>query len=115
MKKVTVIIGPQGSGKTTKAIQLCANRKAAFVSVGKISTPIPYSKAIEGADVLVFDGISALNAVDIKHVASATHIFQKRNGRLEQIERPEIIITSNNLTAAAIPRWKNIEIIHMGL
>ena len=96
MKKVTIIIGPRESGKTTLAKQLTEGRKAVFVDPSN-SGPFLFSEVKADTEVIVMEEVHSANQV--RGIAGSNRIMIEKQGRLKmEIDTPDLIFTSNLLT-----------------
>lgn len=107
MQKVTIIVGPQGCGKTGKAKELIGDKVAAWLTVAatefrEISPQQNrFISAIAqrhgSAEVFVFDEIGPQDLDELKQLIHGDTIRFRRPyaPNAENFERPELIIISN--------------------
>lgn len=114
MKKVTIIIGPQGSGKTTKAIELIGTKKTAWVN-SLLEYPHVFPGVVQkDTEVIVLDEAFPGDSLeDITMLITSKTIMVKKilQQTIFEIERPELIITSNWLKESDFTPRPYLEII----
>jgi len=101
MKKVTIILGPPGSGKSHKAWEMfmAKKEKAIWLSGNNLSDPYKFQMVKKGTELIVMDGVTNLEALHF--LITAKSLFIKKKYDLDfMMERPELIVTSNVFTPA---------------
>ena len=102
MKKCTIILGPQGCGKTTLANKMAKNFETVALTSGVYhSFPKPFKP-----DVIVADGVPSL-ACMLKWI-----VFACRE------DSPSFILVSNGLRKADLKKYfdlANVEVIELGM
>lgn len=113
MNKVTAIIGPQGSGKTTKAQELVQGRKSVWLD----SLRIPQREILVDTDVIVFDGLAVNRhtASQIKYLCSMEKVTfrQPYSEFVETRDMPDIILITNSVKKDELPVARIDEIIEL--
>lgn len=97
MKKVTIITGPQASGKTTLAKQMTEGRKAVFITPDKGGNHFLFHEVKEDTEVIVME--EAYSASQVRAISGSNKIMIDRQCRNPiEIDTPDLIFTSNILT-----------------
>lgn len=110
MHKVTIILGPNGSGKTTKALELCKGKKAVWLTNINLRNLYPYSEVEIDTDIIVIDEAANMPIVNYL-IYSVAIVCQKPHGEFCLREMPEIILTSNFITEMHFIRSPHIQFI----
>ena len=114
MKNVTIITGKQASGKTTKAKEMVANKKAVFLLQFEICNNYQYSKILKDTDVIVIDGLGLREKQEIiKLISSDTILVNRKHEVSFKMERPELILVSNSLDKKDFTEFPFIKFIEM--
>ena len=96
MKKVTIILGPPNTGKTTKAKEMVEGRKAAWMDISTFGL-LDFSGITPEIEVIVFDGCTYRNKHLLTYYITCKQLHAEKKGcEPILIERPELIIISND-------------------
>ena len=107
MKPITVIIGPQASGKTTKLWQLLVGKNYTLISDFDSDNPFLYSLVSPQTEVIAVDEAHKMTLDHLQQLATSTKIFvMKRGHESQMIDRPEFVIVSQT--------WKHEDLINLG-
>jgi predicted P-loop ATPase len=112
MKKVTIITGKQGTGKTILAKKLCENKKSIWFD----SLENNFEKQIDiDTESIVIDGLSCSSMPAVKKLITAkTLVFRPSYSKNAiKMERPEVILISNSLTKKDFRKREHIEFIEI--
>lgn len=115
MKKVTIITGAAASGKTTKAGELTASRKTIWLDRLDLDDPFLFQSVTPETEVIVMDGLAGKKSLSqIKMLITTPMVMVNRKGKMSiEVERPEIIIVSNDLKKDDFRECQHLEIIEM--
>lgn len=112
MKNVTIILGSQASGKTTKAKEMVANKKAILLK--QFDTNYPYSEILKDTEVIVIDELGLRDLAEVKNlIKSDTILINKKHEVPFEMQRPELILVSNSLKKSDFPTLPFIKFIEM--
>jgi predicted ATPase len=112
MKKVTIITGNQGTGKTMLAKKLCENKKSIWFD----SLENNFEKQIDiDTEIIVIDDLSCISMPKVKELITAKSLIFRPNYHKSpiKIQRPEVILISNSLTKKDFRKRDHIEFIEM--
>lgn len=115
MKKVTIITGAANSGKTTKAREMTSSKKAVWLDRLNLDDPFLFQSITPETEVIVMDGLAGKKCLpEIKLLITTPMLMVNRKGKLPiEVERPEIIIVSNDLKKEDFRERPHLEIIEM--
>lgn len=115
MKKVTIITGAASSGKTTKARTITDSKKVVWLDPRNLYDPFLFESITPETEVIVIDDLAREKHLSvIKNLISSPMLMLNKRGKTPiEVERPEIIIVSNDLKEEDFRECSNIEIIEM--
>lgn len=115
-KKVTLILGPSPSGKTTKAKQLTEGKKAVWI-YGLTDSDFAYSEVTRETEIIVIEGADISNKNSFSQflflVTTVNLIVHKRGVHSFEMTCPDLIITSNTINPEEITPRPNMDIINL--
>lgn len=113
MPKTTIaILGPAGSGKTSKLKELTAGKKTVWIEAKQFLSPFYLSEATEETEVIAIEEVNDLQ--DAKTFIYARQIaIEKRGIDAKIIEKPQIIFTSNVLKPKVFDEVPYVEVINL--
>lgn len=113
MKKVTFIIGNQGTGKTTKAKEIVGNRKAIWID--SLSMDLATQGLTATTEVIVIEEFLNTDIDLLKEYMSMTTIVFRLPFTYAEIVMniPDIIIISQDESLLPLMERRSIEIINM--
>ena len=111
--KPILLVGPQASGKTTRAIELAKKRgKYRVVTAANLSSPFGLSfLAEEKYDALIIEEAETLSSDSIETLTRNTQIRIDRKGKpATTVSIPFLIFTSSDpIVTCYPPRWATVE------
>ncbi len=115
MKKVTIITGNQSTGKTQKAKELTASKKTVWLDSLNLDNNFLYQSVTTETEVIVMDGLTGKkNLAEITLLITTPFLMINKRGQMStEIERPEIIIVSNDFKKDDFRERPHLEIIEM--
>lgn len=112
MKKATILVGPQASGKTTTAEKMVKGRKSVTIVNPDLLSPFCYNSVDQDTEVIIFEEFRK-QIVPLNSILNSKYLtVNKYNSRPETIERPELIIITQKLEEHLLQVNESVEIIH---
>jgi hypothetical protein len=109
-KRVTVIYGPAGSGKTTLANALAADKR--HCKLHNVFDPVSFSPFPRDAEMLIFDGIPAKEKANALSMAKQKQLqFNRRGEWPVMMPMPELIFIFQEFSEAELKQWEPIATI----
>lgn len=110
MNKVTIILGPQESGKTTKARELIGERKYTALSKSDLKSPFSWPGVYKDTEVILIDEFEKCERIK-NLITSETITVHKQAEWPFEMTRPEVILVSGLYQEADFIKRRWIEII----
>lgn len=111
MEKLTLILGPQGSGKTTKAEEIAADRETAYVYnfQGHL-----IQAASESLEVVILENVKKENLIDLKILSLDSYVrIRAPFSKTLSLKKVKIIATSSEIKIEDVKPLRHLEIIQL--
>ena len=111
MKKVTILVGPPASGKTTRANEMAKGRKSVTITDSSFLNPFGKRLIPEDTELIILEEVTDTDQIVYISDRDSIGVFGCKPIDLT-FECPEIIIITQKPIEHLISTNENVEIIH---
>ena len=111
MKKITILVGPQASGKTTRAKEMAKGKKSVIIEDSNYFFPFGRDVIPEDTELIILEAVTDVEQIIYIANRGNISVFGLKPIDLP-FECPEIIIVTQKSIEHFIKPNENVEIIH---
>jgi len=111
MKKVTILVGPKASGKTTTANEMAKGRKSVTICHPDLLNPFCFDSVDTDTEVIIFEELTEVGQLNFLINRDKLTVNKYNSGPFT-MQRPEIIIITQKLQEHLLQLNESVEIIH---